>query len=283
MIMPQEFSEPGRSRDAGPRALFRSMERSLAGGQPVKDATAHEAQQLVYDAWEAPTDEEEQELIQRALEIDPTNVDALLQAAVYAGLDGEEEIEFLRKVVAIGEKNLGPRTFKQCAGGFWGFIETRPYMRARERLAEVLRVAGRLEEAIAEWEAMLQLNPNDNQGLRHSLLPCLLMLHRLEDARKLFVKFEGEFESNAVFAWGRVLERFLSEDLAGATTALAGARKQNPHMQPYVKGHRKLPRYLPEAYSPGSKEEAICFADVLRAAWEKHPAALKWLETQKAK
>jgi hypothetical protein len=54
-------------------------------------------------------------------------------------------------------------------------------------------------------------------------------------------------------------------------------------MQVCIKGHRELPRQLPDGYSPGSKEEAICFAEVLRATWEKHPAALKWLETQKIK
>ena len=63
-------------------------------------------------------------------------MDALLQAATYAGLEQQGRgIEFLRKVVAIGEKNLG-KDFKEFAGHFWGFIETRPYMRARERLAQ---------------------------------------------------------------------------------------------------------------------------------------------------
>jgi hypothetical protein len=51
----------------------------------------------------------------------------------------------------------------------------------------------------------------------------------------------------------------------------------------YVKGHRQLSREVPEAYSPGSKAEAICFAEGVRAAWVKYPAALKWLETQKVK
>jgi hypothetical protein len=80
-----------------------------------------------------------------------------------------------------------------------------------------------------------------------------------------------------------VLERYLSNDLAGVMTALAAARKQNPHMQVYVKGHRQLPREVPEAYAPGSKEEALCFAEGVRTAWERHPAALKWLESQKMK
>lgn len=248
----------------------------------VSSQKAQQAQDLVYDAWEAGTVAEAQELILRALEKDPNNVDALLQAAAYAGIEGEERIELLRKVVAIGEKNLGPQTFKELQGNFWGFIETRPYMRARETLAQALRDAGRNAEAIAEWQAMLELNPNDNQGVRYSLLTCLLQLSRLEDARGLFKKY-NESKFNAVFAWGCVLEHFLAGDLKKASAALAGARKQNPHMQGYVLGHRQIPRQPPEAYAPGSKEEAICYAEDVRTAWLSHPAALKWLEKQKAK
>jgi tetratricopeptide (TPR) repeat protein len=276
-----EFPEP--SPDPGPRAALRSIERHLSKEQGVTDEVAHQAQQMVYDAWEAPTDEEELELMKQALKLDPANVDALLHIFSTLDLEEDEEIETLRKIVAVGEKKLGPKAFKEFAGAFWGFIETRPYMRARERLAEYLRAADRLEEAIVEWEAMLQLNPGDNQGVRYALLATLLALGRLDRVRKLFQAYSGEFDFNAVFAWGRVLERFLSGDLAGSSVALTAARKQNPHMQAYVKGHRTLPKYLAEAYAPGSKEEAICFAEGLRAAWGKHPAALKWLETQKTK
>jgi len=266
-----------------PRALLQSLERQLSQTGRGTDTNADAAQQLVYDAWEAATDEEEQALIFSALKLDPTNVDALLQAGGYAGLVGAEEIEYLRRVVAAGEKNLGPKVFQEFAGHFWGFMETRPYMRARERLAESLRHAGRLEEAIAEWNAMLALNPGDNQGIRYLLLPALLTLNRLDAARKLFAAYPGEQEFSTVFAWSRVLERYLAEDLPGAAAALAAARKQNPHTQAYVKGQRRRPRELLLAYSPGSKEEAMCFAEGLRAEWEKHPAALKWLELQKMK
>ena len=222
-------------------------------------------------------------MLEKALKLDSGNVDVLLALFRHENLSPADEIEFLRKLVKLAETRLGPKAFKEFAGAFWGFHETRPYMRAREMLAEHLRVAGQVEEAIAEWQAMLELNPGDNQGVRYALLGSLLALNRLEEARKLFEKYPEEFEFNAAFAWGRVLERFLSNDLAGVTTALAVARKQNPHMQVYVKGHRQLPREVPEAYAPGSKEEAICFAEGVRAAWEKHPAALKWLEAQKGK
>jgi tetratricopeptide (TPR) repeat protein len=280
MIRESEEGAQSSSREPKARMLLRSMERLLTAASPVADQAAHEAQQLVYDAWEAATDEEEQQLIWRALELDPANVDALLQEAIYSGVQGEEQVELVRKIVAIGEKALGPKAFEEYKGAFWGFMQTRPYMRARQRLAECLRSAGRFDEAIREYEAMLELNPGDNQGVRYHLLPCYLMLNRLPEAQQLLSKYQ-ECQFNAVFAWGRVLERLLADDPTEAARALAVARKQNPNMQGYIKGHRRMPRRLPDSYSPGSKEEAACFADVLQSAWSRHPTALKWLSGQK--
>jgi tetratricopeptide (TPR) repeat protein len=282
--MIREHEEAGGSNPKGfdPQELLRSMEKARTKTGDQDKTKAYEAQQLVYEAWEAATDELEAELMSRALELNPRNVDALLYTLDAAKLDPETEIEALRKIVASGEQDLGPKRFKEFAGHFWIAMETRPYMRARHRLADSLRDIGRLDEAIIEYDAMLILNPNDNQGVRYLLLPLYLTTGRLEPARELLGKYR-EFEFSAVFAWCRVLERILSGDQSGAKNALATARKQNPNVQSYIKGQRKLPRELPAAYSPGSKEEAVCFADVLRAAWGKHPEALKWLATQKIK
>ncbi len=269
--------EPGFPKPAfSARAMMRSLERELARKRETRWLPSDEAQQLFYDAMEAPTDEEESELLQEALKLDPGNVDALLMVLRHRPLPEAEGIEVLRKIVALGEQRLGPEALQGFAGHFWGALETRPYMRAREQLADALRHAGRLEEAVAEWEAMLELNPNDNQGVRYALLACVLALKRLDEARRLFQKY-NECQWNTVFAWGRVLERLLSADLAGAESAAKVARKQNPHMEAYLKSHRRLPKHLPDGYAPGSKEEAVCFADVLRMAWRRHPEAWRWL------
>jgi hypothetical protein len=61
---------------------------------------------------------------------------------------------------------------------------------------------------------------------------------------------------------------------------MAIARKQNPHMEAYLRGHRKLPKQLPNAYQIGSREEAVCFAERLRMAWEPHSEARSWLAKQ---
>ena len=183
----------------------------------------------------------------------------------------------MRKLVEVTEERLGKQAFKEFAGHFWGFHETRPYMRVRAALADALQRAGRIESSVAEVEAMLELNPNDNQGLRYRLLACHLALGKLADVRRLFKRYPDEFDFNTVFAWGKVLERYLAGKPDEALKAIAAAQKQNPSSKAYILGHRKLPKNLPDSYSPGSKEESACFAADLQTAWNAHPEAKKWL------
>jgi tetratricopeptide (TPR) repeat protein len=190
-------------------------------------------------------------------------------------------MKVLRCITNVAAKRLGARAFKELAPHFWGFIETRPYMRAREHLAEALRTAGRLEEAVREFSELLALNENDNQGVRYLLLPSLLALHQLGEARTLMDRFKDEWDVSVVFAWGRVLERLLSGDEPGAAKALRVARKQNPHAETYLNGYRKLPKDLPGSYSHGSVEEALCYAEPLLMAWLRYPAAQAWLRAQR--
>ena len=266
----------GGSPDFSVLSLMRSLEHQLTT-KPRRPSP--KAQQLVYNAWEALTDEREFQLLLDAVKIDPGNTDALLGILRHSAVALADEIELLQKIVAVAERRLGPKAFKEFSGYFWGFIETRPYMRARQRLADALREAGQLEPAIKEWEQMLKLNPNDNQGVRYSLLPSYLALTRVEAAAQLFANYD-ETEFHTVFAWSRVLERHLSADLPGATAALTVARKQNTFTEAYLRRHKRLPKYLPEGYTIGSKEEAACFAELIIMAWQPHAGARQWLAAQ---
>lgn len=276
MIRPQD-ADSGGQPPINPKSLFLQMERLLA---KVPPGAVGESQECYYDAMEADSDEEELHLLSRAVELDPGNTDAWLIILGHTpAMSADEEIGMLRKIVDCAEERLGKQAFKEYAGHFWGFHETRPYMRARAALAAALHRAGRIESSATEVEAMLELNPGDNQGLRYRQLACHLALAKLDDARALFVRFPDEFKFNTVFAWAKVLERFLSGNPEEALQALAAAQKQNAFTKAYVFGHRKIPKNLPDAYAPGSKEEAACFAANLRSAWNAHPAAKKWLAT----
>jgi tetratricopeptide (TPR) repeat protein len=272
---PFEEAGPAPSEfDAG--KMMRTIERHLDEDQlPPAD----QAQNLYYDAIEMRSEAEECILLKKALQIDPENVDAMRAMLAHRRLSPQEELKELRRILAVAERRLGPTIFQECKGVFWGHMETRPYMRTRAQMAERLQSLGQSDEAIEEWQGMLELNPNDNQGVRYPLLAELLARNQLAPAAKIFAKY-NECKFSTLFAWCRVLERFLCDDRAGAEQAMTAARKQNGYSEAYIKGHKHLPPSTPEAYSIGSREEAICFAEMLHNSWSKDPVALKWLSAQ---
>ncbi len=240
------------------------------------------AQNLFYQAMETNSMAERLLLLRKALDADPENVDAHTTLLRNSFLPPLELIGELKRIVDMAKEQLGAKVFKEFAGHFWGFHETRPYMRARMQLAEAYRSAGMTTEAIKEYEGLLKLNPNDNQGVRFELITAYLSLNQPKDVGKLFKQYKDDCDFSVTFSWGRVLERLLIEGEPGAVHALAAARKQNPHMESYLKGHRRLPKNLPYSYEMGSKEEALCFAQQLLAAWGPHPHAQAWLLKQSA-
>ena len=173
---------------------------------------------------------------------------------------------------------LGREFFSEHRGQFWNILETRPYMRARARLAVLLVSAGHSDAAIAHFEALLDLNPDDNQGLRSTLPGLYLETERLEPASALFERYEGEW--SAMFKWSRVLERLLNDDPEGARAALAEARESNPHVEPLLVGRERLPSELPGYFGTGDENEAVVCINEIGRAWELHPQSIAWLKEQ---
>ena len=252
---------------------------SATDGLSDEEADARdEAQQLAFDAMEAETEAQARKLAKRALAKDPDCVDALV---VLAGIETDSPkqlIERLQNAVAAGERSLGTRFITENTGHFWGLIGTRPYMRALEQLASMLRGVGLNVEAMKHYEKMLALNPNDNQGVRDPLLGLYLATDSLEAARKLLKDYEED--SSANFAWARVLEAFLSKDLPRAAAALKIARRGNRFVELYLSGQKGIPKEMPGMYSPGSEDEAILVLDNTSFAWAEHKEAAFWLMEQ---
>jgi tetratricopeptide (TPR) repeat protein len=235
-----------------------------------------EAQDLAYAAMEGPTPQRALQLANKALGLNSRCVDALMLVAQLSGRTGEEQIADVAAAVRIGEEGLGKRFFKQNRGCFWGILETRPYMRARAFLADLLAASGRVSEAAEHLEAMLRLNPNDNQGLRYVLLGHYLELDHLDAAAGLLERFERD--GSAMFAWGRVLERFLAGDESAAAAALKAARETYRFAEDYLTGRKRLTDPLPEYYGLGDRNEGVVCAVEIGTAWARHPGAVEWLK-----
>ena len=234
------------------------------------------AQDIIYQAFEA-SGRRQLRLVRKALEICPDCADAYVLHAERCS-DPAEAYEWFLKGIQAGERALGAGYFEENAGHFWGMIETRPYMRSRLGLATCLDGLGRTEEAVEHYQEMLRLNPNDNQGVRDSLLPCLLAIDADDQAQQLLDKYERY--DMAVWTYGQALVTFRGEgDTPAARRHLDKAKKTNRHVPGYLLGDEDV-RFMPDSYSPGSKEEAIMCIDLLEDAWEETEGAIDWLESQ---
>ncbi len=95
---------------------------------------------------------------------------------------------------------------------YWLEIETRPYMRARHGLGLSLIQLHRYENALREFEILMDLNPNDNQGVRFLLGDVYHFTGKLERAEQCYREYE-EVESQYGHA---LLQNFLGKEATAA-------------------------------------------------------------------
>jgi tetratricopeptide (TPR) repeat protein len=232
------------------------------------------AQDLMYRAFDARGRRRIQ-LARKALELSPDCADAYVLLAEEA-IEPDVSLDLYRQGIAAGERAIGPDIMRDEAGHFWGIVRTRPYMRAKMGLAHCLQTMNRVEEAIDEYQDLLRLNPNDNQGVRDVLLPLLLVAGRDADAGALLRQYEGD--PTAMWNYGWALWTFRQEgDSPAARQRLREAIKTNRHFPKYLSGKAEIPDVLPESYSLGSVEEAVLCAVDLLEAWKATPGADRWL------
>ena len=234
-----------------------------------------QAQEIMYDAFDASKPEERIALALQALEVSADCADAYALLAEYAPTR-KEALSLYEQAVDAGVRSLGPKTFKRDVGHFWGLLETRPYMRARLGLADTLWALGRQDEAAEHLVEMLRLNPNDNQGLRYILAPWLVTLGRDDELDRLLTSYEDD--GSATWAYTRLLLAFRRQ--AGAP-ALAKLLKEallaNEHVPDFLLGAKPVPREQPPYYSRGDESEAVLYAATGLSGWKSTPGATTWL------
>src|SRR5271168_4741780 len=202
-----KLQSPKRTSSAEALPDRRAIEGFLStiGGRQAEDGMAA-AQDLMYRAWDQSSKRSRIDLARKALAISPLCADAYVLLAEEEAKSAEAALEFFRKGVEAGETALGPAGFKRYARHFWGFLETRPYMRARAGLAATLNALGEVDAAIGHYREMLRLNPNDNQGIRYVLAACLMKRGDTEALKKLFKKYDED--GSALWLYSRALVAF---------------------------------------------------------------------------
>lgn len=212
----------------------------------------------------------------KALSIYRNCADAYVILAQYEK-DKDEKIRLLREGVLAGERTLRHLGLQlDDEGGYWQ-VQARPYMRARLALANALYEIGEEEAAIAEYEEILRLNPNDNQGVRYLLVHAYLKVGRDQDANDLRRKW-----NDPASTWA-FTDAYLAYKDQGDTpfsrSQAINAYYSNPYIPSFLLGILPLPRELPEEYRYGEEDEAIIYAQAAKVYWEKVEGILPWLKT----
>jgi len=261
------------------QAFLEEMLESAEGLQPIPaepSTPLEKAQELIYEAFETGSHRKRVQLAKKALKVSSDCADAYVLLAEETAKDPEEAKELYEKGVQAGESALGEEVFEEDAGHFWGILETRPYMRARQGLALASWELGERSEAIAHYQQMLHLNPNDNQGVRYLLANALLEEGLDDDLGELLESYEDDAGAGWVYA--RALWRFRTEgDGEEARSALEEAISFNPFVPGYLLGRKGMPGALPALVGFGDESEAVVYFAEALPGWLRTPGAIEWL------
>lgn len=232
------------------------------------------ANDLMYDAYDNPP-AKAKKMATEALKLDPENVRALNFLADHEK-SAEAALKLYQKAMEFGKKQLGEKFFRENKGQFWAMIESRPYMSARLGFAHCLEDLEWNDEAIKEYNELLELNPGDNQGVRYALASLLLFTKNYKQFGKLYQKYTDE--QSAFWLFNYALYLFATEEpTPKANKALLLADEANPFVIEFMTQHEKMTSDPEGYYSPGDKNEAAYYLMDNFRAWMNVENTLNWL------
>jgi tetratricopeptide (TPR) repeat protein len=164
-------------------------------------------------------------------------------------------------------ESVGPDDY-----AWWADMDTRPYMRSRQSLALILTEQARYAEAVAEYRALLALNPSDNQGMRYLVGPTLLHGGDVGAAVQAYDDYHSAYPDDSAEPDHAPLEgvaRWLAGQHAKAVAAWWRALTGNLYVLPTVAGTPLPPTDLWHGSSDAVPEVAEEHLDRYEEIWER--------------
>jgi tetratricopeptide (TPR) repeat protein len=150
-----------------PFAYTPAKEANVIHLTPVTNRAADDTFDEGMEHWWAGDRRRAVKSFRRALELDPQHADAHNHLGI-GNLEARKlnaAEQHFRAAIDGGQRHLE----RDGAEIHWGFTENRPYLRGLANLALVLAEQKKWAAALAIHKQMLQLNPNDNQGIRYMI------------------------------------------------------------------------------------------------------------------
>lgn len=234
------------------------------------------AQDLAFEAYELPATKA-LAAARRALKLDPACLDAQAVKAYVTSGDSAALIATIEDLLAAAEQTYGADFFADAAGDFWALVPARPYLRTARQLAELLWDSGYRLDAVAWYEFLMELDPEDHSGNAALLVGHYLAMGEVQRAWDMLEQYDPG--DSALMAWAWVLLYLLVDDEDSARTALDRALALNPYAATGILGlGDDPPRETLPYVAAGSQAEANVCDQVLGEAWDRAPFAQDWLE-----
>ena len=231
--------------------------------------TREKAEDMVYQAYDS-SKTKGIKLAEEALKLDK---DCIL-AFQYLG-EKQNNInrakEYYLKGIEIGKKIFGGKYEEENKGHFWMIFETRPYMTCIFNLSECEYSSGNVDESIRLTEYLLELNPNDNQGVRYILSSRLL-------EAKQYLKYEQHSKAykddDGIFLmFNNALYEFIK---SGNSLKSINLLKEAIERNQFVINKLDKRSKLRAMYSLGSEEEANYYCQFNAENWQETKGAIEW-------
>lgn len=162
--------------------------------QPYNAKNSQEqAQIFAYESYAAQFSWKRKELALLAYREDSQNVDALLLMAEQATSD-MEQVKYYEQAIANGTKQFD-HSFERP----WSYVKNRPYMRALFSYSIWHFERGHYDRALVDFEKLLQLNAEDNQGARFFMIACYLKTGQYAKAKNILTRYKAD--QDALTTW----------------------------------------------------------------------------------
>lgn len=232
-----------------------------------------EANDLLQAAYEPESPAKGVALARKAFELDPFLSDALLHIAKEGKLSFPETLMYLNEALRISISLLSKEDFSTKDYPFWLDYETRPFMRALHCLGITYYEERLFDYAEFYLSFALDLNPNDNQGIRYLHAHVLLSQRKIKEAKKFLDKWN---ESSAQLAYARLLLGLIEQRASDQLEKLWEEAYESNSYIPELLLKRSIP-YSDGYYQRGDENEACVYLGYGWRCWHNNLAELSWL------
>lgn len=233
----------------------------------------------------APSKRQALKYAKKALELEPDNIDAQIAVAELSSNTPEALLKKYKALIEKAEIEMKADGWfsEEYIGEFWGFYETRPYMRLRAGYLDSLIHCSMFGLAVKECNDLLRLCKNDNLGIRYKLMHLLAFFEDEKSALELLDKYD---EKSTMFLLPMSVLYYKLGNLTKASKYLSELQKVNKDTEEFFGAliEQDLEDYYDEmsgfGYRPFSIEEFLIEIQENRYLFVSTPQYVIWASSK---